>query len=91
MVEGTFTEWLENNHGDYGLCSPPISLEEFEKFLIRYLLPEPPQIVMPMTEAQCRTEILWDILMNNSKKFGKEWRKYLKRKQENPGRPHIER
>lgn len=79
-MDKTFTEWLEANHNGYGLCSPPISLEEFEEFLISYLLPKPPQIVMPMSEAQCRTELLWDILMNNSKKFRKEWRGYLKRK-----------
>lgn len=79
-MDKTFTEWLTANHNGYELCSPPMSLEEFEEFLIRYLLPEPPQIVMSMSEAQCRTEILWNILMNNSKKFRKEWRKYLKRK-----------
>lgn len=80
MVEETFTEWLEINHNGYGLCSPPISSEKFEEFIISYLLKELPQIVMPMSVAQCRTEILWNILMNNSKKFRKEWKNYLKRK-----------
>jgi len=76
----TFTEWLAVNHNGYGLCAPPISREEFEEFIIKYLLPEPPQIVMPMPDDQCRTEILWDILMENSKEFRKEWKEYLKRK-----------
>ena len=75
----TFTEWL-NRQPDCGLCAPPMSSNEFEEFIIKYLLSQPPQIVMPMPDDQCRTEILWDVLIENSKKFRKEWKEYLKRK-----------
>lgn len=75
----TFTEWLEDNK-KYGILPPPMELEQFEKFLLQYLFDKEPQIVMPVNEKQARTEILFDILTKYSKKFGKEWKTYLKRK-----------
>lgn len=77
----TFTEWLEENK-KYGILSPPMELEQFEKFLVQYLFDKEPQIVMPVSEKQARTEILFDILSKYSKKFEKEWKTYLKRKDE---------
>lgn len=74
----TFTEWLEDNK-KYGILPPPMELEQFEKFLTQYLFDKEPQIVMPVNEKQARTEILFDILSKYSKKFGKEWKTYLKK------------
>lgn len=77
----TFTEWLEENK-KYGILPPPMELEQFEKFLVQYLFDKEPQIVMPVSEKQARTEILFDILSMYSKKFKKEWNNYLKVKNE---------
>ena len=59
-----------------------MELEQFEKFLIQYLFDKEPQIVMPVSEKQARTEILFDILLMYSSKFKKEWNNYLKVKNE---------
>lgn len=75
----TFTEWLEDNK-EYGILPPPMELEQFEKFLIQYLFDKEPQIVMPISEKQARTEILFDILSKYSKKFRKEWKTYFKKR-----------
>ena len=77
----TFTKWLEENK-KYGILPPPMELEQFEKFLIQYLFVKEPQIVMPVSEKQARTEILFDILLMYSSKFKKEWNNYLKVKNE---------
>lgn len=77
----TFTEWLEENK-KYGILPPPMELEQFEKFLVQYLFDVKPQIVMPVSEKQARTEILFDILSTYSSKFKKEWKNYLKGKNE---------
>lgn len=79
-MDKTFTEWLDKQP-DYGLCEPPMTLQEFEDFIEKYLLPD--NYIcdgLASTVSQCRTVILFDILMNYSKKFRKEWKKYLKRK-----------
>ena len=74
-----FTEWLnEHKEGD-NLCPPPMSINEFESFLIDYLLPENYCIVMSMSEDQCRTQLLHDILQGHSKKYRKEYIKWLEK------------
>lgn len=77
----TFTKWLEDNK-KFGILPPPMELDQFEKFLIQYLFDKEPQIVMPVSEKQARTEILFDILSMYSSKFKKEWNNYLKGKNE---------
>ena len=79
-MDKTFTEWLDKQP-DYGLCEPPMTLQEFEDFIEKYLLPD--NYIcdsLASTVSQCRTVILFDILIDYSKKFRKEWKKYLKRK-----------
>lgn len=74
-----FTEWLDKQQ-DYGLCEPPMTLQEFEDFIEEYLLPDNYICTsIASTVSQCRTAILFDILMDYSKKFRKEWRRYLER------------
>jgi len=58
---------------------PPMTFEEFEQFLLMYLLPNY-QIIMPLSEDQCRTQMLFDLLTKYSKTFEKEWNKYIKTK-----------
>lgn len=66
------TEWLDNHKEGHNICPPPMTAEEFERFLIDYLLGENYTIIMPMPDAQCRTQILHDILYEYCKKYRNE-------------------
>lgn len=78
-----FTEWLDTNKDGSNMCPPPMSTDEFERFLIEYLLDTKDSkyyIVSPLPDSQARTQILHDILLRYSKKYEKEYRNWLKQK-----------
>lgn len=75
-----FTEWLENDAEDYGMCDPPLEAQKAINFLRDYLLGEDWYIAMPENTKQINTAIVYDILSEYSSEFRKEWKNYKKRK-----------
>lgn len=74
-----FTDWLENDAVDCGLCSSPLEPQKALQFLKDYLLGENWYVAMPESQQQVNTEIVFEILSRHSRKFRKEWKKYLKK------------
>lgn len=66
-----FTTWL-HYQPSYGICPPPMSQEQFEYFLGKYLLGEPYITSISLSDAQYRTSLLDAILTKYSKKYRKE-------------------
>lgn len=66
-----FTTWLHHQPG-YGICPPPMSEEQFERFLNMYLFDKPYISSVSLSDAQYRTELLDAILTKHSKKYRKE-------------------
>lgn len=75
----TLTYWLETHWQKGNLCPPPISVEQFEKFLILYLLSKDYRTVLSMPDDQARTEILYDILVRHSEVYQREYKEHLRR------------
>jgi hypothetical protein len=74
----TFTDWLENEAEDCGMCDPPLEAQKAIQFLRDYLLDEEWYVVAPESTKQVNTAIVHDILLKYSKDFRKEWKNYLK-------------
>lgn len=74
-----FTEWFENEAVDCGICSPPMEAQKAIDLLADYLLGEGWYTVMPISNQQVNTEIVFEILLKHSRAFRKEWKQYLKR------------
>ena len=75
----TFTEWLDNDAEECGICfSPPMDSQLAVDFLQRYLLGEDWYSMVPQSQDQINTEIVYYILLKYSPKFRKEFRKYIK-------------
>ena len=66
-----FTTWL-HYQPSYGICPPPMSEEQFERFLNMYLFDKPYISTISLSDAQYRTELLDVILTKFSKKYRKE-------------------
>ena len=79
MTEIKFTEWIDNQE-DYGMCNPPMKAQQAIYFLFDYL--DIPYDVMPESTEQTNTHIVFEILMKYSKKFRKEYKKWIKLKKE---------
>lgn len=77
--EETLTYWLETHWQKGNLCPPPMSAEQFEKFLILYLLSKDYRTVLSMPDDQARTELLHDILVRHSEVYRKEYKEHLRR------------
>ena len=75
-----FTEWLENDAEDCGMCDPPLEAQKAINFLKDYLLGEGWYVAMPENTKQVNTAIVYDILSEYSSEFRKEWKNYKKRK-----------
>lgn len=73
-----FTEWLKNDAVDCGLCSPPMEAQKAIEILKGYLLGEDWYDAIPESTRQVNTAIVFEILWKYSKKFRKEWKKYIK-------------
>ncbi|MBO5462202.1 MAG: hypothetical protein J6A49_02705 [Clostridia bacterium] len=71
-----FTDWLENEAVDCGMCDPPLEPQKALYFLKNYLLGEGWYITKPETIYQVNTAIVFEILSKNSSEFQKEWREY---------------
>ena len=52
----------ENDSIDYGLCSPPTDAQEAIHILANHLLGDDWYIVMPQSQEQCNTDIVYAIL-----------------------------
>lgn len=74
----TFTDWLENEAEDCGMCDPPLEAQKAIQFLRDYLLDEGWHVIAPERTKQVNTAIVHDILLEHSSKFRKEWKNYLK-------------
>lgn len=74
-----FTDWLDNDAEDCGLCDPPIDAQLAINFLKDYLLGENWYVAMPESPQQVNTAIVFEILYTYSKDFRKEWKEYKKR------------
>lgn len=74
----TFTEWLMSEAEDCGMCDPPLEAQKAVEFLRDYLLDEGWHVVAPESTKQINTAIVYDILLEYSKDFRKEWKNYLK-------------
>lgn len=66
-----FTTWL-HYQPSYGVCPPPMTQEQFERFLNMYLFDKPYISSLSLSDAQYRTELLDAILTKHSKKYRKE-------------------
>ena len=75
-----FTDWLKNNAVDCGMCDPPMEAQKAIDFLKDYLLGEGWCVTMPESTQQVNTAIVFEILLNHSSKFRKEWKKFTKEK-----------
>jgi hypothetical protein len=73
-----FTEWLENDTVDCGMCDPPMEAQKAIDFLTDYLLGKDWYVTMPENTQQVNTAIVFEILLEYSKEFRKEWKKYTK-------------
>ena len=73
-----FTEWLKNDSIDCGICDPPMNAQLAIHFLCDYLLGEGWHVTIPESQKQVNTAIVFEILMKHSRKFRKEWKRYLK-------------
>ena len=74
-----FTNWFENKSEDCGLCSPPMNSQLAVDFLQKYLLGDGWYCTgIAQTNAQCNTEIVFNILNKHSRRFRKEWKRYCK-------------
>lgn len=78
-MEQTFTEWYEKNSTEGDLCCPPMTNEEFENFLIKYLLDDYFSVDLSMSNKQARTQLLTTILCLYSESFRQEIQKYKKK------------
>ena len=74
-----FTEWLENDAEDCGICPSPMNAQCAVDILKDYLLGEDWYVHMPINIEQVNSEIVFDILMKYSIKFRKEWKRYCKK------------
>lgn len=74
----TFTAWLKNDAEDCGLCDPPLEAQLAVDFLVKYLLGDDWFISISESNEQCNSAAVFDILMKHSRKFRKEYRKYIK-------------
>lgn len=72
------TEWLENDAIDCGILEPPMEAQDALNFLKDYLLGEDWYVTNPVNQLQVNTDIVFEILIEHSKEFRKEWKKYLK-------------
>lgn len=77
--EETLTYWLETRWQEGNMCPPPMSSVEFENFLIKYLLKDKFCTVLPLSDAQTRTQLLHDILVKYSEEYEKEYKEHLRR------------
>lgn len=73
-----FTEWLKNDAVDCGLCDPPMEAQKAIEILTDYLLGEDWCVAIPESTRQVNSAIVFEILLKYSKKFRKEWKKYIK-------------
>ena len=73
-----FTDWLENDAKDCGMITPPMEAQQCVDFLCDYLLGEDWYSTSGASATQVNTEIVFEILTKHSKKFRKEYKKYLK-------------
>lgn len=71
-MEQTFTEWYEKNSEEGDLCTPPMTNEEFENFIVKYLLDDDFCVDLSMSDKQARTILLTTILSLYSENFRKE-------------------
>ena len=78
-MKQTFTEWYEKNSMGGDLRCPPMTNEEFENFLIKYLLDDYFGTDSFPTKEQARTQLLTTILCIYSESFRKEIQKYEKK------------
>lgn len=74
-------EILKND--TYGLCPAPMSSIDAIDILTEYLLGEDFYIAMPLNREQANTSIVYQILMQYSKKFRKDFKRFKKELKEN--------
>lgn len=74
--EKQFTYWLEHDAEDCGLCDPPLDAQKALNFLTDYLLGEDWYVVMPESQKQVNSAIVWDILYKYSSEFNKELKRW---------------
>lgn len=75
----TFTDWLEYEAEDCGLCAPPLESQKALHFLKDYLLGENWYVVMPVNDEQVNSVLVHEILLKYSRKYRKEYKRYMKR------------
>lgn len=74
-----FTDWLVNEADDCGMLTPPMEAQQCVDMLQMYLLGENWYSTSGVTSAkQINTEIVFEILSKHSKRFRKEWSRYIK-------------
>ena len=67
-----FTEWLENEAVNCGLCSSPMDAQLAVDFLQKYLLGDNWYCTeISATTVQCNTEVVFNILNKHSRRFRK--------------------
>lgn len=77
-MKQSFTNWLDNEAIDCGLCDPPLEAQHALHFLTDYLLGENWYVAMPESQKQVNSVIVYEILYKYSRKFRKELKKRKK-------------
>ena len=76
----SFTDWLKNDAEDCGLCDPPMDSQLAVEFLQKYLLGDDWYYTgAAQTNAQGNTAVVFEILYKYSRKFRKEYKRYIRK------------
>ena len=77
-MKNKFTQFIEDSYIKDSDCPPFLDSQKAIDFLCDYLLGENYYIINPISTTQVDADIVFDILKKYSKKFRKEYKKYLK-------------
>lgn len=67
-AEKFLDELLKESDIDYGLCPPPISAEKGLEVLIKHFLGVEWYVTMPISQQQCYTQAIYEILEKTQKR-----------------------
>ena len=77
-MEDTYSEFYDRKRKEFpcGICPSPVTDSEAWHYIKKYLLRKDFSISLPVTREQANAEIIHDLLMNYSKEYRKEYKKW---------------
>lgn len=79
-MKSKLTDFLEQNRQADNVCPPPMTAEEFEAYIVKYLLGDDYCVIESLGVSQVRTIELLDILKKHSPEFRKEFADWIDNK-----------